>query len=120
MLKCQRIFAILLLSHLRKGRLLICRNLNPLHSNLLCAKFGWNWPSGSRENEKMWKVYKHDRQPDEQATGDHMQVFSSRLPYLLGYWQPRREMLSIGLSRLKFLEFVLIELVLEPSSALET
>ena len=25
------------------------RNLNPLLSRLLCAKFGWNWHSGSRE-----------------------------------------------------------------------
>ena len=22
-------------------------NLNPLHPRILCAKFGWNWPSGS-------------------------------------------------------------------------
>ena len=28
----------------------IWRNLNPLHPRMLCAKFGWNWPSGSRED----------------------------------------------------------------------
>ena len=26
----------------------IWTNLNPLHPRMLCAKFGWNWPSGSR------------------------------------------------------------------------
>ena len=25
-------------------------NLNPLHPRMLCAKFGWNWPSGSVGN----------------------------------------------------------------------
>ena len=27
----------------------IWTNLNPLHPRMLCAKFGWNWPSGSEE-----------------------------------------------------------------------
>ena len=27
----------------------IWTNLNPLHPRMHCAKFGWNWPSGSRE-----------------------------------------------------------------------
>ena len=26
-------------------------NLNPLHPRMLCAKFGWNWPCGSREED---------------------------------------------------------------------
>ena len=26
----------------------IWTNLNPIHPRMLCAKFGWNWPSGSR------------------------------------------------------------------------
>ena len=29
----------------------IWTNLNPLHLRMLCAKFGWNWPSGSGEEE---------------------------------------------------------------------
>ena len=28
--------------------------LNPLHPRMLCAKFGWNWPSGSEE-----KIFKY-------------------------------------------------------------
>ena len=27
-------------------------NLNPFHSKMLCAKFGWNWPSGSGEEDQ--------------------------------------------------------------------
>ena len=26
-------------------------NMNPLHPRMLCAKFGWNWPSGSGEED---------------------------------------------------------------------
>ena len=29
----------------------IWTNLNPLHPRMLCAKFGWNWPSVSREED---------------------------------------------------------------------
>ena len=29
----------------------IWKNLNPLCPRMLCAKFGWNWPSGSREED---------------------------------------------------------------------
>ena len=29
----------------------IWRNLNPIHPRKLCAKFSWNWPSGSGEEE---------------------------------------------------------------------
>ena len=36
---------------LEKGGAIIWRNLNPLHPKMHCAKFGWNWPSGSEEEE---------------------------------------------------------------------
>ena len=29
----------------------IWTNWNPLHPRMLCAMFGWNWPSGSREED---------------------------------------------------------------------
>ena len=29
----------------------IWTKLNPLHPRMLCAKFGWNWPSGSGEED---------------------------------------------------------------------
>ena len=31
--------------------LFIWINLNPLHPRMFCVKFGWNWPSGSREED---------------------------------------------------------------------
>ena len=30
----------------------IWTNLNPLHPRVLCTKFGWNWPSGSGEEDE--------------------------------------------------------------------
>ena len=35
-----------------KGVVLHLNNLNPPHPGVLCAIFGWNWPSGSREEDE--------------------------------------------------------------------
>ena len=35
---------------------LIWTNLNPLHPRMLCDKFGWNWPSGSEEEDFLYFV----------------------------------------------------------------
>ena len=32
-------------------------NLNPLHPRMFCAKFGWNWPGGSGEEDVFWICY---------------------------------------------------------------
>ena len=32
--------------------LLICKNLRPLYPKMLCVKFGWNWTSGSGEEDE--------------------------------------------------------------------
>ena len=37
-------------------------NLNPLHPRMLCAKFGWNWPSGSGEEDENVKSLRQRRQ----------------------------------------------------------
>ena len=42
---------ILYLLYMRIEWLFIWTNLNPLHPRMHCAKFGWNWPSGSGEEE---------------------------------------------------------------------
>ena len=44
----------------------IWTNLNPLHPRMLCAKFGWNWPSGSGEDENV-KSLQTDRQTDRKT-----------------------------------------------------
>ena len=35
----------------------IWTNLNPLHQRMLCAKFGWNWPSGSEVDFQISSMY---------------------------------------------------------------
>ena len=44
--------------------LIFCRNLNLRYPRMLCAKFGWNWPSGSGENENV-KNLKADGRIDD-------------------------------------------------------
>ena len=36
----------------KRARLFIWTNFNPLHPGMLCAKLGWNWPSGSGEEDE--------------------------------------------------------------------
>ena len=47
----------------------IWTNLNPLHPRILCAKFGWNWPSGSGEEDENVKSLQTDRQTDGRTDG---------------------------------------------------
>ena len=46
--KRECIFAVI--SPWKRAGPFIWINLNPLHPRMLCAKFGWNWPSGSGED----------------------------------------------------------------------
>ena len=41
--------------------LFILTNLNPQHPRMLCAMFGWNWPSGSGEDYENVKSLQTDR-----------------------------------------------------------
>ena len=43
-------------------------NLNPLHPRILCAKFGWNWPGGSREEDENVKSF--DNNDDDNYEDD--------------------------------------------------
>ena len=45
----------------------IWTNLNPLQPRMLCAKFGWNWPSGSGEEDENVK-HLRQRQWQPRAT----------------------------------------------------
>ena len=40
-----------IISPWKRAQPFIWTNLNPLHPRMLCAKFGWNWPSGSGEED---------------------------------------------------------------------
>ena len=48
----------------------IWTNLNPLHPSMLCAKFGWNWPSGSGEEDENVKSLQTDGRTDRETTDD--------------------------------------------------
>ena len=52
-------------------RLLCAQKLNPLHPGMLCVKFGWNWPSGSWEEDKDIKKFT-DRWTDTQTDDDKL------------------------------------------------
>ena len=41
-----------LISPWKRAGPFICTNLNLLHPRTLCAKLGWNWPSGSGEDDE--------------------------------------------------------------------
>ena len=41
-----------IISPWKKAGPFIWRNLNPPHPRMFCAKFGWNWPSGSLEEDE--------------------------------------------------------------------
>ena len=51
----------IIISPLKRTGPFIWTNLNPLHPRMLCAKFGWNWPSGSGEEgfKNFVNVYFH-------------------------------------------------------------
>ena len=50
-----------IISPLKGAWLFILTNLNPQHPRMLCAKFGWNWPSGSGEDYENVKSLQTDK-----------------------------------------------------------
>ena len=58
----------IIISPWKKAGPFIWTNLNPLHLRMLCAKFSWNWPSGSGEEDGNLKGLQTDRQKDDRQT----------------------------------------------------
>ena len=56
-------------------------NLNPLHPRMLCVKFGWNWPSGSEEDENV-KSLRQRQQQQRRLTTD--KFWSEKLTWAFG------------------------------------
>ena len=61
------------------------KKLNPLHSKMLCAKFGWNWSIGSGEEEKNVKNLQTNRGTDNrrQAIRKAHLSFQLRCMYMI-------------------------------------
>ena len=69
----------------------IWTNLNPHHPGILCAKFGWNWPSGSWEEDENVNNLQAD---GHRQTDDGQQVIrKAHLSFQLG------ELTSIRIQR---------------------
>ena len=57
-----------IISRWERAKLLIWTNLIFLYPRMLCANFGWNWPSGSSEEDENVKSFQTDR--SRRTTGD--------------------------------------------------
>ena len=73
-------FAII--SPLRTAWPFVWTNLNPLYQGIICARFAWNWPSGSLEDEYV-KSLQTDGQTDEQTDRQMSDNMRSELVFLL-------------------------------------
>ena len=74
----------------------IWRNLNPLHQRMLCAKFGWNWPSGSGEEVEIVKSLRQQwwqrRQTTDKFWSEKLTWVngSGELKIIVNYWHIRK------------------------------
>ena len=67
----------------------IWTNLNPLHPRMLCAKFGWNWPSGSGEEDENVKSLQTNRRTDRQTDDGRQVIRKAHLSFQLR-WSKKR------------------------------
>ena len=71
-------------------------NLIPLHPRMLCAKFGWNWPSGSGEEDENVKSLQTDgqtdRRTDRQTTDDR---WSEKLTWAFSSGELKRNRVTV-------------------------
>ena len=76
----------------------IWTNFNSLHPRKLCTKFGWNWPSGSGEEDENVKSIRQQRQPRQ--TMDKLWSEKITWPFISGELKCS---ISIKLSELQLL-----------------
>ena len=57
----------------------ICLKLNPIHPRMICAKSGWNWPSGSNEFINVFPLL-HYYLPLEKGVALHLNKLESPSP----------------------------------------
>ena len=62
---------------------IVWTNLNPLHPRMLCAKFGWNWPRGSGEEDENAKNLQTDGRTDRQTDDGQQVIRTAHLSFQL-------------------------------------
>ena len=66
----------------------IWTNLNPLHPRMLCAKFGWNWPSGSGEEDEnvksLWQCLQQRQRQHQGQPRTTDKFWSEKLNWAFG------------------------------------
>ena len=77
-------FYFVIISLWKRTGPLICTNLNLLHPRMHCAKFGWNWPSGSEEEDvfnfiNVFSLFRNYL-PFEKGRGLHLNKLDSPSP----------------------------------------
>ena len=73
----------LIISPWKRAGPFIWTNLNPLHPRMLCAKFGWNWPSGSGEEVENRKSLQTDGQTDGRTDAGRKAIRKAHLSFQL-------------------------------------
>ena len=74
----------LIISPLKRAGRFIWTHSNSLHSRMLCAKFGWNWLSGSGEEDffnfvNVFSLFRNNL-PSEKDVALHLNKLESTLP----------------------------------------
>ena len=62
----------------------IWTNLNPLHLRMLCAKFGWNWSTGSGEEDENVKSLQRRRRQRHRRRRTTDKFWSEKLTWAFG------------------------------------
>ena len=89
---------------LKKETTLHLNNLNHLYPRKLCAKFGWNWPSGSGEEDENVKSLRHRRQRQRRRTTD--KFWSEKPTWAFGtgelkkkHWEKKNDIPGVLMTR---------------------
>ena len=80
-----------IISPWKRARPFIWTNLNPLHPRMLCAKFGWNWPSGSGEEDENVKSLRRQRQRQQRQRRPTDKFWSEKLTWAFGSGELKRQ-----------------------------
>ena len=67
-----------------RGGAFISTNLYPLHPRMLCVKFGWNWLSGSGEEDENVKSLRQRRRQRQQRRRTTHKFWSGKLTWAFG------------------------------------